>query len=271
MAYCRFAIYFSILFCSAIIIGSCSSSRKMRSLERTISSNADNCPLTTPYRKWFFYPPQGTVVGYPQKGTSALSDAIIRARGYSRMFVKGTLRYFSNGPYDDKQDSISFYYDDSDTQITKQYSVVDSFFICCPAFVYLMSAGPKIAIDTSNTSGCDAPAINDTQLIRDSGLLYGKGTCKMLYYDQASSWMEAEEQAVKTLCRQSAIYYVSLIKMRDSGNRTELSKVMRYEMDIEVIDLTVVSRYYEVAGNTCTVCVACRKNDIHPWKGTQNE
>ncbi|MGB7567107.1 MAG: hypothetical protein WBM07_04550 [Chitinivibrionales bacterium] len=237
-------------------------------VHQSIDSTANLCPITTLYRSWFFNPPSGTIAGYPQKGTTAEQDARIRISGYSRMFVKGKLRYYSDGTYDDKQDSISFYYNDSDTEITKRYSIVDSFFICCPAFICLLSENPKNTIDITNASACKSSLREQSN---DEALLYGKGTVKMSFYAQASSWMMAEEQAVKALCRQSAFYYASLVKMNDNGHTTDISKVMRYEMDLEVRNLTVVSRAYEVKDNYCTVWVACKKSDISPWKDTKNE
>jgi len=129
-----------------------------------------------------------------------------------------------------------------------------------------MSENPKNTIDTTKISACKSPLREQNN---DDAFLYGKGTVKMSFYAQASSWMMAEEQAVKVLCRQSAFYYASIVKMNDNGHTTDISKVMRYEMDIEVRNLIVVSRAYDVKDNYCTVLVACKKSDISPWKGNE--
>ena len=132
----------------------------------------------------------------------------------------------------------------------------------------MSDVNPKNTVDTTNISACKSSAQTPSD---NKDLLYGKGTGKLRYYDQASSWMEAEEQAVKALCHQSAFYYASLTKMNDNGHATDISKVMRYEMDLEVRNLIVVGRAYDVKDNYCIVWVACKKSDISPWRGTKNE
>jgi hypothetical protein len=228
------------------------------------AADDDQCPFETPYRAWFFNPWPGTVAGYPAHGISAQSDALMRIRGYSRMFVKGTLRYYNDGEYDDKQDSISFYYDDGDTQTVKGYKAVDSFFVCCSDKIVLMCAGTAAAIDTTDVSGCNAMVFHPDN---DTRQLYGKGTVKLSYYDQASSWIAAEELGIKILCRQSVVHYATMQKMNESDDQTEISTTVRYALDLVVKNIMVVSRYYNPGERTCTVWVACKKTDVNPQKG----
>lgn len=258
----------TLLYSILLMIVNCSPHQATILADQLANVQADDCPITTSYHAWFFNPPQGSITGYPQKGIPAAHDAQVRIQGYSRMFVKGKLRYFSDGSYDDKQDSISFYYDESDTLANKNYSIVDSFFICCPASVCLMSINTKSGIDTAEISACES---SGSPYIVDTAMLYAKGTSKFNLYDQASSWMTAEEQAIKTLCRQSAFYFASQVKMSDDRQTTDVRKVIRYEMDLEVKNLRVISRSYDVVQNACIVSVACNKTDISPWKGTPNE
>jgi len=229
-----------------------------------INTTDEQCPFETPYRAWFFNPPLGTVVGYPQDGITAEQDALVRIKGNARMFVKGKLRYYNDNNYNNKQDSISFYYDDSDTQAVKGFNKVDSFYICCSNNLCILSSDSTKTIDTTNVSGCSSTRFYPND---ESGYLYGKGTAKLSYYNQASSWMAAEELGIKTLCRQSVVKYATMEKMNESDTQTEISNTVCYELDLVVKNVIVLSRYYNPGDRTCTVWVACKKTDVNPWKG----
>jgi hypothetical protein len=231
----------------------------------TAESNTVSCPFETPYRAWFFNPPAGTVTGFPRKVISATEDGLIRARGYSKMFVKGRLYYYKDQLQTDKLDSISFYYDNADTISIQNCKVVDSFFVCCTFYIGLLSADSQFTADTTNVKGCESSEESQKQPDNAEYLL-GKGSSKLQLYDQASSWMRAEELAIKEVCHQSVMHYASLQRMHVSGDQTQISTTMRYEQDLVVKNVKIISRHYDLESRFCTVWAACKKSDIYPWK-----
>jgi hypothetical protein len=70
------------------------------------------------------------------------------------------------------------------------------------------------------------------------------------------------EKAIGELCRQTAYNYASIQKMHSIGLQTEVNNVMIYEFDLVVKNIFVISRFFSIKDNTCTVWVACGKNDI---------
>jgi hypothetical protein len=129
-----------------------------------------------------------------------------------------------------------------------------------------MADGLLSTIDTSVVSACRSSPDGAAGPDADTQFIYGRGAHTLQYYGQASSWMAAEESAIKALCRQSVVHYASLVKMHETGERTEISRTSRYGMDLVVRNVKIVCRYYDVAATTCTVWAACRKTDIHSWK-----
>jgi hypothetical protein len=258
---------YGILLTVAIMAANCSPPPHLDSADFINSSSEDDCPFTIPYRAWFFNPPPNSVTGYPREGVTAKQDAIVRIKGYKMMFVKGMFKCYREGSYHNKQDSISFYYDETDTLSAGKFYPVDSFYICCNGKIWLMSSAPEKTIDTTNAPGCRT---QEGQPV-DTAFLYGKGTCKLYRYAQAMSWIKAEEAAIKTLCQQSIIRYASMRKKLITGDFEERSNTVEYEMNLTVHNTKIITRYYDKANNRCTVVVACRKTDISPLKEKQND
>ena len=263
VGFCKYGALLTVAF----ILIDCSPSAHLSTSGLHDSDSLDDCPFTIPYRAWFFNQPPNSFVGYPREDATAGQDALVRIKGYKMMFVKGKLKYYQEDFFRDKQDSVSFYYDETDTLYAGKFHPVDSFYICCSGKVLLMSSGPETMVDTTDAPGCGTQGCQET----DTAFLYGKGTCKLFRYSQAMSWIQAEEAAIKILCQQSVVRYASLRKKIQTGDRTERSNTVEYEMNLVVRNTKITARYYDKANNRCTVLAACRKTDIYPWQEKQNE
>jgi hypothetical protein len=262
-------LFFTLTICVIIFLTGCTPDIAHKTASLNDTSDSTVCPFEVSAKAWFLKPPDNTVAGYPQVSGTALRDAKIRLAGYKRMFVKGKIKSFHDETYYNKIDSISFFFDSTGTGSFQNLQILDSMFICCPMEVYLATedTAENVIIDTSPQSPCIPPHTFLPENYQDSVYLYGKGTCGLSYYNQAISWMCAEESAVKNLCRQSLIRISSITKGITSNDMSNINATVSIEMDIEVRNARVVARYYDLKSNSCIVWIACKKSDVIPWKG----
>ena len=194
----RHSVFPFIVWCAAISVLLCTccapSTRKVTSLG---TESADECPLDVPYKSWFFNQPSNTTVGYPHEGTSAFKDAVSRYVGYQEMRANGFYRQYNEDAYFNEQDSIYFYFIEPDSSVVNSLHIIDSFFICCSHYVYLVSSD-SLAVDTTNFLACEAE--NTPSEPAGEDIIIGSGTARMQHYNQEASWIEAEQTAVKRLC-----------------------------------------------------------------------
>jgi hypothetical protein len=212
------------------------------------------CPIDTHYPIWFFNPPPGTILGYYHDTISSARDANIRSIGYRDLRVYGTLRYYGDGRSDDFQDSVRFYYQEPDSVTLNKMACVDSFFICCSGYLQLFA--PKgLTIDTSRIDPCGfsktLPKVVCNRLIAN-------GEYRFEYYNQALSWMHAEENAVKALCNWALHWFSALQKK----NGEEISTVMMKRFDLSIKNIRIEQRRYDEQGNICNVTISCDTTDI---------
>ena len=217
------------------------------------------------YKKWFFNTPSRMVVGYPLYERDFHKDGKIRLSGYAKTRVKGFIRQYSDEDTFDEQDSILFFYDIDDSSAFYSAVVLDSFFIS-KYYVYLISTGSG-GFDTTRQHiyGHKRPEWLNSLPVENE-MLYARGESRFLYYDQASSWMKAEENAIKHLCQKSAFHFASLQKYHENGTGNQLSETYKLSVDLLVQGITVNERYYDPVNRMCYVLVSCRKSEIVSYK-----
>jgi len=255
-----------LLFSFIMFFYSCAS-RTVTQNHHLLQSESDStlCVIDTKYPVWFFNPPIGAVTGYYHDTVSAITDAKIRMAGYKKMIVYGTSRYYEDGRWDDMQDSISFYFNENDTNYSSSLQTIDSFFTCCTGYLHLYG-NKEILIDTSRVDACGFS--NGTQPPKGSQRLYATGEARFEYYNQPICWMRAEEEAVKELCNQAIFRFSSLTKKNDSEFATTIQK----KFELLVKNVRVDKRVFNNEHRICQVLISCPSSDITPLpKETNNE
>jgi len=232
------------------------------------SNKSTPSPLYKPdfnYKKWFFKTPPGMVVGYPQNLKDSHKDGKVRLSSYKQTRVKGFIRQYSDDLIFDEQDSVFFYYNDRDSAVFNSAIVLDSF-ILNHYYLYLISPdsqafdNSKIPIHTSKEYWPASDNVNNNEM------LSAKAAETFNYYDQASPWMVAEENAIKQLAQQSVYHFASLQKYIQTGDKEELSETYQITLDLIISNINVVKRYYDPQKKSCNVIVSCRKSDIKPYQ-----
>lgn len=238
----------------SIILSSCS-------IIKRSNQSLDYKPNTL-YKSWFFNTPANTIVGYQTSVDLPYLDGKIRFNGYRETRVKGFLRQYHADDDFNEQDSI-YFYTINDTVFFDSVVVLDSFFLS-KFYVYLFALGNK-TIHKGNAYLYELETVSWLkETPKENGKIFAKSSKIFTYYDQASSWMQAEEDAIKNLCQNSVIHLETLQMYNSNNNNEELSDVFKVTLDLTVKNINIVQRYYDVKTQTCHVLVSCKSEDIVP-------
>lgn len=216
------------------------------------------------YKRWFFEPPSGTVVGFPVHGDPH-KDGRRRLKGYAHVRVKGVLWQYQDRKGSHEADSIHFVLgkpDAGDSLLVRNAVALDSFRI--GGFQVYLMATDTVPFDGSGRKmhAGARPGWLETDPGSEDNLC-AAASASMSHYDP-SPWMQAEEAAIKRLCRQTAIRMSSLQRVYQDRGGLQSSETNRLEVDLEVRNLKIRERYYDPETRACHVLVCCRKSDIHP-------
>ncbi|MDO5575616.1 MAG: hypothetical protein Q4F84_00940, partial [Fibrobacter sp.] len=212
------------------------------------------------YKKWFFLPPSGTVTGMPSMIGDMQKDAAVRLLGNTFIRIKGTFRNYESGVHTEYQDSLFFIYDSlSADSIMENIIVLDSMQMG-PVCVVLASLNKNITPDTTRVKIYDSESQARVQFV--DGRVYAKGYSPLYTYNQHSSWIAAEENAIKQLREQCGYSVAVLDRYYTGSNGTSSETAVKTGHDLAIRHIKIEHRYFDTINRECVVVVSAPKNQI---------